>query len=93
MRRAELGIALGDKAYWDGGYGTDTMRTLCRFGFEEMNLHRIELWVFEENVRAQHVYQKVGFTVEGRLRDAMYKAGHYQDGILMGLLEGELVRE
>jgi RimJ/RimL family protein N-acetyltransferase len=93
LRRAELGIVLGDKSYWDGGYGTDTMRLLCRFGFEEMNLHRIELVVFEENVRARHVYEKVGFKVEGAFRDGWYQAGRYQDLILMGLLEGELVAE
>jgi RimJ/RimL family protein N-acetyltransferase len=58
-----------------------------------MNLHRIELWVFEENARARHVYEKVGFIEEGRLRDGMYKAGHYQDLIFMGLLEGELRME
>ena len=89
-RRAELGIVLGDKSYWDGGYGTDTMRTLCRFGFDEMNLHRIELQVFEENARARHLYEKLGFRVEGVRRDAWYQTGHYQDVILMGLLEGEL---
>ena len=89
-RAAELGIAIGDKEHWDGGYGTDTMRTLCRFGFEMMNLHRIELKVYAANERAIHVYEKVGFRLEGRLRDAVYKFGDYQDVIVMGLLEGEL---
>jgi len=89
-RRAELGIALGDKACWDGGYGTDTMLTLCRFGFEEMNLHRIELWVYAENARARHVYEKVGFKEEGNRREAIYQGGRYRDEILMGLIEGEL---
>lgn len=89
-RSAMLGIAIGDKGYWDGGYGTDTMRTVCRFGFEMMNLHRIGLEVFEGNDRAQHVYEKVGFKVEGRKRKAHYKLGEYIDVIVMGLLEGEL---
>ncbi len=89
-RRAELGIALGDKASWDGGYGTDTMQTLCRFGFSEMNLHRIELWVHAENARARHVYEKVGFREEGVRREAFFKHGKYRDMVLMSLLEGEL---
>ena len=89
-RSAVLGIAIGDKAFWDGGYGTDTMRTICRFGFETMNFHRIELEVYAANNRAQHVYEKIGFTVEGRRREASYKFGKYQDVIVMGLLEGEL---
>ena len=89
-RSARLGIAIGDKARWDGGYGTDTMRTVCRFGFDTMNLHRIELDVYADNLRAQHVYEKVGFRVEGRRREALYKFGRYHDVIVMGLLEGEL---
>ncbi len=89
-RSAELGIAIGDKAFWDGGYGTDTMRTLCRFGFDMMNLHRIQLDVYEGNARAQHVYEKVGFQVEAVRRQAHYKFGHYMNVVVMGLLEGEL---
>ena len=90
-RSASLGIAIGDKEHWDSGYGTDTMITVCRFGFEMMNLRRIELTVYARNERAQHVYEKVGFKVEGRLRDGRYKFGGYEDVIVMGLLEGELV--
>jgi RimJ/RimL family protein N-acetyltransferase len=89
-RSASLGIAIGDKRYWDGGYGTDAMRTLCRFGFEHMNLHRIELEVYAGNERARHVYEKIGFQVEVRRRKAHYKYGEYMDVYVMGLLEGEL---
>lgn len=89
-RNAVLGIAIGDKAFWNGGYGTDAMRVLCRFGFEMMNLHRVELEVFAENARAVHVYEKVGFRIEGTRRQAVFKFGEYQDLHVMGLLEGEL---
>jgi RimJ/RimL family protein N-acetyltransferase len=89
-RSARLGIAIGAKARWDGGYGTDAMRVLCRFGFDMMNLHRIELDVYADNLRAEHVYEKVGFRVEGRRREALYKFGRYHDVVVMGLLEGEL---
>jgi RimJ/RimL family protein N-acetyltransferase len=90
-RSAILGIAIGDKAHWDGGYGTDAMRTLCRFGFDMMNLHRIQLDVYQDNLRAQHVYEKIGFKREVVRREAIYKFGRYQDVIVMGLLEGELL--
>ncbi|MEX0782319.1 MAG: GNAT family protein [Dehalococcoidia bacterium] len=92
-RQASLGIAIGDKASWDGGYGTDAMRVLCRFGFEHMNLHRIELEVYAGNERARHVYEKVGFQVEARRRQAHFKYGKYMDVYLMGLLEGELLSD
>lgn len=89
-RSATLGIALGDKTFWNGGYGTDTMRTICRFGFEMMNLHRIELDVYADNARARRVYENVGFATDGVRRDAVFKFGRYQDVVVMGLLEGEL---
>jgi len=89
-RSAVLGIAIGDKTCWDSGYGTDTMRTVCRFGFEMMNLHRIWLEVYADNRRAVRVYEKVGFVVEACQRQAYFKAGRYHDLLTMGLLEGEL---
>lgn len=92
-RGAVLGIALGDKTYWDSGYGTDTMRTICRFGFDMMNLHRIELEVYEANKRAIAVYERVGFKTEGCRRDARFKFGAYHNAVVMGLLEGELIDE
>jgi RimJ/RimL family protein N-acetyltransferase len=39
-RKGELGLMVGDKSVWGGGYGTDLVRTACRFGFDEMNLNR-----------------------------------------------------
>lgn len=89
-RAATLGIAIGDKGHWDSGFGTDTMRTVCRFGFQMMNLHRIELHVYAENTRAIRCYEKVGFQHEGRARDAIFSYGKYQDLLIMSLLEGEL---
>jgi RimJ/RimL family protein N-acetyltransferase len=89
-RCADLGIAISEPDYRDGGYGTDAMRTACRFGFEMMNLHRIELTVYDWNERAIRVYEKVGFRHEARYRQAMWREGRYVDLLLMGLLKGEL---
>jgi len=89
-RSADLGIMIGDRAYWDRGYGTDAMRTICRFGFEVMNLHRIELDVFADNARAIKVYERLRFVHEGRKREAHYRRGEYVDVVTMGLLAGEL---
>lgn len=88
-RSAQLGIAIVDRSRWGRGYGTDTMRTLCRFGFEEMNLHRVELWVFADHARAIATYEKVGFVREGVARRHHWNDG-WRDDVLMSLLEGEL---
>jgi RimJ/RimL family protein N-acetyltransferase len=87
---AELDIYLGEKDYWGRGYATDTMRAICRYGFEKMRLHKIALEVVTENEAAHHVYQKVGFVDEGRLRQVFRRDGQWYDMYIMGLLEGEL---
>ena len=89
-RAADLGIAIGDDAYLGNGYGTDAMRTACRFGFEMMNLNRIALTVYDWNPRAIRVYEKVGFKREGTMREAIFRAGRWNDLVYMGLLRGEL---
>lgn len=89
-RCAGLGIAIGDHDYLQGGFGTDAMRTLCGYGFNVMNLHRIELTVFDWNERAIRCYERIGFQREGVLRDAIFKAGRWNDLIEMSLLKGEL---
>jgi len=88
-RNAELWIMIGDKSYWNGGYGTDTMLTLVRFAFEQMNLHKVALGVFDFNERAQKVYRRCGFVEEGRLREDVFQDGRYVDQVRMSVLRRE----
>jgi RimJ/RimL family protein N-acetyltransferase len=88
-RKAHLGIMIGDKAHWSRGYGTDAMLTLLRFGFDEMNLHRIDLSVDADNAGAIACYRKCGFVEEGRLRRQRYVRGAYIDQLWMGILREE----
>jgi RimJ/RimL family protein N-acetyltransferase len=88
-RTADLGIMIGEAQYRDGGYGTDTMLTVVRFAFEQMNLHKVSLGVFEFNARAQAVYRKVGFVDEGRERHGYFQDGRYWDVLRMSILEDE----
>jgi RimJ/RimL family protein N-acetyltransferase len=88
---AVLDIYLGERDVWGHGHGTDTMRVICRYGFDVMRLHQITLWVVADNARARRVYEKVGFVEEGRQRQTFRREGRWHDLILMGLLEGELI--
>ncbi len=87
---AELDVYLGEKDYWGRGYATDAMRTMCRYGFDKMRLHRITLTVVTENEAAHHIYKKVGFVDEGTLRESFRRDGQWYDMYTMGLLENEL---
>jgi RimJ/RimL family protein N-acetyltransferase len=89
-RSANLGIWIA-KPYWDRGFGTDAVRTLCRFGFRHMNLQRVDLQVYADNVRGRRAYEKVGFKLEGTLRRAQFVGGRYVDALVMGLLAEEFV--
>lgn len=86
-RSAEIGIMIGEKDYWNKGYGTDAMTTMCRHGFETLNLHRIWLRVDDNNLRGIRAYEKAGFIHEGRYRDGNYKHGHYNDVLIMSVLK------
>jgi RimJ/RimL family protein N-acetyltransferase len=86
---AWVGIGIGERDSWGKGYGTDAMRLILRYAFDELNLHRVSLGVFEFNPRAQRSYEKAGFKVEGRERGAIHRDGKRWDVILMGILRSE----
>ena len=88
-RAAEVGIMIGDKSVWNQGYGTEVMTLLLRHGFGTLNLNRIYLRVYADNPRAVRTYEKVGFTHEGRMRQAVYKHGDYTDVLIMSVLRKE----
>jgi RimJ/RimL family protein N-acetyltransferase len=90
-RLAELGIMLGEKDEWNKGYGTETMSLLLRHCFDTLNLNRVYLHVYAENLRAKRAYEKAGFVEEGRLREAVYKHGKYDDVIVMSVLRSEWI--
>ena len=60
-KNAEIGMAIGDKNYWSKGYGTDLVKTILKFCFEDLNLNKVYLDVWEENKRAIGCYSKCGF--------------------------------
>ena len=86
---AELGIFIGNKNYWDRGYGTEACRLLLDFGFNILNLNNIMLSVYEYNDRALKCYEKLGFNEIGRRRNAHQVGGQRYDEIYMDMLAEE----
>ncbi|MCG3221654.1 MAG: GNAT family N-acetyltransferase [Candidatus Heimdallarchaeota archaeon] len=87
-----IGIGIHNPENHNKGYGTDAMNCLLRFGFDVLNLNRIELWVMEYNERAIHVYEKLGFKKVGKKRQAHFVQGSYHDIIEMDILCTEFKR-
>ncbi len=89
IRSAELGIFIGDKSRWNQGIGTQVMKLLLQHGFETLNLNRLALEVYDSNPRAIRSYEKAGFILEGRKRQASYRNGKYSDVLIMSVLRSE----
>ena len=92
-RNALLGIFIGEKTHWGLGYGTDAVRAILSFAFSEMNLHCVYLDVFAFNKRAQRVYEKAGFALEGVQRQRLFHEGKYHDVLIMSILHSEFIQE
>lgn len=88
-RSASLGMMIGEKDYWSKGYGSDALMTLLRFAFEEMNLNRVSLDVYDFNDRGLAAYRKCGFVEEGRRRRARYQDGDHHDVVAMSILRDD----
>jgi RimJ/RimL family protein N-acetyltransferase len=68
------------------GYGTEVTRLVVDHALHGVGLHRLELEVFEHNPRAQRVYEKSGFVLEGRRREALLWEGRRYDSLVMAVL-------
>ncbi len=88
-RRAELGIAIGEKGDWGRGYGTDAIRVVLRFAFEVLNLRRVELITDIDNERGIRAYEKCGFVREGLLREHRLIDGRPIDSVAMAVIRSD----
>ncbi len=61
MREAEIGITIGDRDYWSRGYGSDAVKALLGYLFDEMDLNRVYLHTLTWNDRAQQAFMRAGF--------------------------------
>ena len=92
-RSASVGIFIGEKSLWNRGFGSEAMSLLLKHGFETLNLNRIQLDVYEDNSGAIKSYEKSGFLLEGRKRQAIYKDGRFKDVLFMSVLREEWIQK
>lgn len=88
---SELGILIGDKAFWGKGIANEACKLAMSYGFEKMNLRKIYLSVYESNPAAKKVYEKLGFILEGTLRKHVCIEDQYYDKHLMGIFKEEFI--
>jgi RimJ/RimL family protein N-acetyltransferase len=89
-RTAEIGIFIGDKTYWNKGYGSEAMSLLLKYSFTHLNLRNIMLRVFAYNEKAIKCYENIGFRVIGNRRNSIQYDMKEHDLIFMDILNDEL---
>jgi len=82
-------ISIGEPDAWGNGFGTEATELMLWLAFERVGLHRVALSVFAFNERAIRSYEKAGFSVEGRHREAIVRDGVRYDELTMGILASE----
>jgi len=84
-RCASFAILLGP-GHTGRGIGVRATRLALSYGFRELGLNRVELHAWAFNTRAIRAYEKAGFVVEGRRREAVFHDGRFHDELIMGVL-------
>ena len=88
-RSAELGILIGDRQAQGKRYGREAIGLLLDYGFATLNLNRVELRVYANNLRGIRCYEGCGFTREGVRREARWWGGRWWDVLEYAILARE----
>jgi RimJ/RimL family protein N-acetyltransferase len=86
---AEIGIFIGNKTFWNKGYGKEALSLLIDYGFKALNFHNIMLRVYENNKGAVRCYEKIGFKLIGIRREALDRNLMKQNIIYMDILSND----
>lgn len=89
---ADIGIMLGDRSFWGRGFATEIIQAISTFAFDHLQARKLTAGGYSENVGIRKAFLKVGYSVEGILRQQLSLDESYCDHILMGCFESELLR-
>ncbi|MHA1914629.1 MAG: GNAT family N-acetyltransferase [Promethearchaeota archaeon] len=92
-RNAHIAATIGEPEYWGKGIAGEASNLLIRYGFTELNFHKIYAEVFNPNKRSLRAAEKLGFKPEGVLKEDFYIDGGYVDTHQFGLLKRDWIKE
>ena len=87
-RNTEIGLDILP-LYQGKGYGSEAINWALEYAFRRVGLHRAQVRGFSYNAGAVRLYERLGFRVEGREREAVWWEGGWWDVVTFGMLEGE----
>ena len=88
---AEIHIKLVNEECRRKGYGSEAVRCIVQYAFRELRLHTIYARVNEHNIVSKKLFEKCGFTMEGLLKDRLYKKGKYISILSYSIVNSELI--
>ena len=88
-KSGEYYIFIGEKKLWGKGIGTEVSEQILKIGFIDFKLNRIMITVSEPNIGGLKAYEKVGYKIEGRLREASFRDNKFHDKLIMSILKSE----
>jgi len=91
-KSGEYFIFIGDKSVWGKGIGSEVSKQIIKIAFQDKKLNRLMLTVSEPNIGGVKAYQKAGFNLEGRLRQACFRDGTFHDKLIMSVLKEDYLK-
>ena len=86
---ADISFFIGEKELWGNGLTKEAVKLVCDYGFNSLNLHRIQAGVIDGNTASSRVLEASGFVCEGMLRDKFIVDGEYRDHLIYGLIKNQ----
>ena len=89
---ADISYFIGDKNYWGKGLATEAIKSVLKFGFEVLNLNRIQAGVFSSNIASIKALEKAGLILEGNFRKQLYTKDLCDDHLFYGILKEDWLK-
>jgi RimJ/RimL family protein N-acetyltransferase len=85
----DIGLVIAEKELRGKGIGTEATMLLASEAFDQLHMHKVELWTRADNTAARKVAENCGFRLEGTDREVVFFDGKFHDGMSFGILEDE----
>ena len=86
-RHADVSYLIGRRDMWGHGIASEAITLATRFGFERVRLHRMQAVVETENAASSKALERAGYSLEGRLREKLFRDGEWRDQLVYGIVE------
>ncbi len=87
----QLSLFIGEKSCWGKGYATESIRCITKWGFEVLELERIEAGCYDTNIGSLRAFLKVGYSVEGFFRNNVVSGGRRIGSFWLGIIRNDRI--